>query len=254
MSRATVLLNDLLRTPEDFFDCVRRYTASVAATLVFGQRGATFKSFWAHVSSILIRIDGLYILMLCQGVFDVMSKVRTADVSNGKVERKKLTQLFLQWTEAMEAGANPPVDEYPILKLLPKQFCFWKRRAIRAGDAMDATWSKARSIVEERRAKGDVRDCVVDHLLDSYQANGFPMSQHAFNNLVGELVEGGADTTAAQLLTLILAFAKNPEVQKKARAQIDPLCGTARSPVWTDFKDLPYINAIVKEGMRWRPV
>jgi hypothetical protein len=50
-TRATVLLNDLLRTPDEFFDCVRRYTASVAAILVFGQRGATFKSFWAHVRS-----------------------------------------------------------------------------------------------------------------------------------------------------------------------------------------------------------
>ena len=60
----------------------------------------------------------------------------------------------------MEAGANPPVDEYPILKLLPKQFAFWKRRAIRAGDAMDATWARARQIIEERRARGDVRDCI----------------------------------------------------------------------------------------------
>ncbi|TVY53947.1 Cytochrome P450 monooxygenase patI [Lachnellula cervina] len=213
-AEATVLLNDLLRTPENFFDCIRRYTASVAATLVFGQRGATFESFWAH------------------GVFDVMSK----------------------WTEAMEAGANPPVDEYPILKLLPKQICFWKRRAIQAGDAMDATWTRARSIVDNRRSKGDKRDCIVDHLLHEYNEKGFPMSQHAFNNLVGELVEGGADTTAAQLLTLVLALAKNPEVQRKARKEIDPLCGTERSPVWTDFKSLPYINAIVKEGMRWRPV
>lgn len=154
----------------------------------------------------------------------------------------------------MEAGANPPVDEYPILKLLPKQICFWKRRAIQAGDAMDATWTRARSIVDNRRSKGDKRDCIVDHLLHEYNEKGFPMSQHAFNNLVGELVEGGADTTAAQLLTLVLALAKNPEVQRKARKEIDPLCGTERSPVWTDFKSLPYINAIVKEGMRWRPV
>jgi hypothetical protein len=43
-------MNDLLTKPEGFFNHVRRYTASVAATLVYGQRGSTFDSFWAHVS------------------------------------------------------------------------------------------------------------------------------------------------------------------------------------------------------------
>jgi hypothetical protein len=50
MSRATVLMNDLLVAPEGFFNHVRRYTASVAAAIVFGHRGPTFESFWAHVS------------------------------------------------------------------------------------------------------------------------------------------------------------------------------------------------------------
>ena len=80
------------------------------------------------------------------------------------------------------------------------------------------------------------------------------MSQHGFNNLLGEQVEGAADTVSAQLLTQILAWAKNSHVQKKAQTQIDRVCGTSRSPLWSDFKDLPYINAVVKEGMRWRPV
>lgn len=155
----------------------------------------------------------------------------------------------------MEPGANPPVDEYPILKLIPKQFAAWKKRALRAGETMDGVWSRARSIIDERRARGEKRDCIADRLLDEYTAKGFPMSQHAFNNLIGELVEGGADTTAAQLLTLVLALAKNPEVQKRAREEIDPVCGTTRSPNWSqDFHKLPWVNAVVKEGMRWRPV
>jgi hypothetical protein len=29
---------------------------------------------------------------------------------------------------------------------------------------------------------------------------------------------------------------------------------TNRSPTWTDFNSMPYINCIVKEGMRYRPV
>jgi cytochrome P450 len=154
----------------------------------------------------------------------------------------------------MEPGANPPVDEYPILKLIPRKFALWKKRAIAAGETMDSVWGEAVARVEKRRAAGDKRDCITDALLDQWGKENMPMSQHGFNNMVGELVEGAADTTAAQLLTLVMAFAKFPRVQTEARKQIDAVCGVARSPQWTDFKTIPYINAIVKEGMRWRPV
>jgi len=154
----------------------------------------------------------------------------------------------------MEPGANPPVDEYPILKLIPRRFASWKKRALLAGETMDSVWGEAVARVEKRRSHGDRRDCITDALLDQWGKDTMPMSQHGFNNLVGELVEGAADTTAAQLLTLVMAFAKNPRVQKRAQEEIDKVCGVERSPLWSDFKKLPYINAIVKEGMRWRPV
>lgn len=91
-------------------------------------------------------------------------------------------------------------------------------------------------------------------LLDEYEKSGCPMSEAEFSLLLGEIIEGGADTSASALATLILTFAKYPEIQRKAQAQIDQVCGTERSPQWTDFDQLTYINAIVKEGMRWRPV
>lgn len=161
-----------------------------------------------------------------------------------------------KWTAAMEPGANPPVDEFPFLGLVPSSLAFWKRRAIDAGKTMDATWSEARRRAEERRARGDKRNCIIDSLLDEYEKKGWPaaVTQHGFTNLMGETVEGGADTTAAQLLTLILAFALHPEVQNKARKEIDAACGVERSPRWSDFSKMPYMNCIVKEGMRWRPV
>jgi hypothetical protein len=59
---------------------------------------------------------------------------------------------------------------------------------------MDDTWSKARKIVEERRKLGDVRDSLIDNKMDDYTKTGYPMSQHAFDNLFGELLEAGADS------------------------------------------------------------
>jgi cytochrome P450 len=42
-----------------------------------------------------------------------------------------------------------------------------------------------------------------------------------------------------------------PEVQKKAQAEIDAVVGPHRLPDFEDRPSLLYINAIVKESMRW---
>ena len=51
-----------------------------------------------------------------------------------------------------------------------------------------------------------------------------------------------------------LAMALYPEVQKKAQAEIDTVLGPHRLPDFEDRPSLPYINAIVKESMRWHLV
>ena len=53
---------------------------------------------------------------------------------------------------------------------------------------------------------------------------------------------------------LFLAMAIYPEVQKKAQAEIDAVVGPHRLPDFEDRPSLPYINAIVKESMRWHLV
>jgi cytochrome P450 len=45
-----------------------------------------------------------------------------------------------------------------------------------------------------------------------------------------------------------------PEVQRKARAEIDMVIGPNRLPDHNDRESLPYINALVKETLRWQPV
>lgn len=44
-----------------------------------------------------------------------------------------------------------------------------------------------------------------------------------------------------------------PDVQKKAQAELDKVLG-GRLPDFNDRPSLPYVNAIVKESMRWQPV
>lgn len=45
-----------------------------------------------------------------------------------------------------------------------------------------------------------------------------------------------------------------PEVQRKAQEEIDNVVGTRRLPSFDDREKLPYVDAIVKEVLRWHPV
>ncbi|KAH8817493.1 cytochrome P450 [Xylogone sp. PMI_703] len=66
-------------------------------------------------------------------------------------------------------------------------------------------------------------------------------------------MEGGSETSSSIIIAAMQAFAKWPEVMKKAQEEIDSVMGEDRSPVWVDYNSLPYVAAIVKEAMRWRP-
>ena len=52
----------------------------------------------------------------------------------------------------------------------------------------------------------------------------------------------------------MLAMVTYPETQKRAQEELDSVVGRTRIPTFLDFQDLPYIRAMVKEALRWRPV
>ena len=45
-----------------------------------------------------------------------------------------------------------------------------------------------------------------------------------------------------------------PEAQRKAQEEIDRVVGTDRLPTFEDRENLPYVDALVKEALRWHPV
>ena len=93
---------------------------------------------------------------------------------------------------------------------------------------MDEIWCEARRQVDYRRSKGEKRPCIVDRILDHEIGNDINANDHQLNHFLGVIVEGGADTTSASLLTSILLLALNPEVQRKAQKEIDDVCGSGR--------------------------
>lgn len=45
-----------------------------------------------------------------------------------------------------------------------------------------------------------------------------------------------------------------PEVARKAQAEIDAVVGPDRLPGFIDRQNLPYLNAVVTEALRWHTV
>ena len=45
-----------------------------------------------------------------------------------------------------------------------------------------------------------------------------------------------------------------PDVMRKAQAEVDSVVGQDRLPDWDDKEKLPYINALINETLRWRPI
>ncbi len=52
----------------------------------------------------------------------------------------------------------------------------------------------------------------------------------------------------------MLAMTLYPDVMRRAQGEIDNVVGRDRKPTFEDEDHLPYITAIVKEVLRWRPV
>ncbi|KAJ5667194.1 m-hydroxybenzyl alcohol hydroxylase [Penicillium longicatenatum] len=92
----------------------------------------------------------------------------------------------------------------------------------------------------------------MDRVLDRMEKT--PLSESQLRFLGGVLMEGGSDTSSSLILTIIQAMTKLSAVQARAHAEIDRVVGSERSPAWSDFANMPYINCIIKEAHRWRPV
>lgn len=76
--------------------------------------------------------------------------------------------------------------------------------------------------------------------------------------LFADMIQGGTDTTYVTSSIIIAAVARHPEAVKRAQEELDAVCGSdplnLRLPEFSDRPNLPYILAMIKEAIRWRPL
>ncbi|KAG5990599.1 hypothetical protein E4U54_004071, partial [Claviceps lovelessii] len=154
------------------------------------------------------------------------------------------------------------VDIIPQLRLLPSWFpglSFhkverqWKKVT---RDMIDIPYM----FVEQQMSRGTFKPSYVSHYLENNA--GKPGSQRPLNqedemaikNSAAVLFGGGADTTVSSVSSAILALILYPDVLRRAQKEIDDVVGSDRLPDFHDRDHLPYINALIKEAYRWKPV
>ncbi|KJA22841.1 hypothetical protein HYPSUDRAFT_66808 [Hypholoma sublateritium FD-334 SS-4] len=83
--------------------------------------------------------------------------------------------------------------------------------------------------------------------------SGYKEDEDVVGGLAFTVYSGASDTTISATSTLFYLLATHPEVQIRAQKELDSVIGTDRLPGFDDRPYLPFIEAIYREVLRWRP-
>ncbi|KAJ7489317.1 cytochrome P450, partial [Mycena latifolia] len=157
-----------------------------------------------------------------------------------------------QLIHALAPGAYPSFDLFPVLKYLPAPMAPWWSVGRQVEAVRTGIHTQLYNDLQCRQAAGDEESnkCFIAKLFQS----GVPVGEEEFYSYTGlSLLDAGSDTTAAFLLSFVLVLATYPELQARARREMDAIVGGTRLPILADFPKLPFIEALIKECLRFRP-
>ncbi|KZL77165.1 cytochrome P450 [Colletotrichum tofieldiae] len=148
------------------------------------------------------------------------------------------------------------IDWFPDLDKLPRFLQFWRPHWEALGQWNFDLYSRWYGPVKEKVENGTappsfVRDVLL-HPDTKYKGNDNEAMYVAM-----QLIEAGSDTTREALNIMTMAALEHPDVFRRAREEVDKVCGVdeeARLPTLADMDDLRYICAMAKEILRWRPI
>ncbi|KAL1746724.1 cytochrome P450 [Schizophyllum fasciatum] len=145
------------------------------------------------------------------------------------------------------------VDSLPFLKAIPSWVpgAGFKREAAEWNPDAALFHKLPVDYVQECIAKGTAEPCIASERLDKCRT---PEDLEGLRAILGVAYEAGADTTVSALSTFILMMAMYPDVQRKGQEAVDAAFGSGHLPDFSGEVSVPYVDAILKEVLRYRPV
>ncbi|KAF1958474.1 cytochrome P450, partial [Byssothecium circinans] len=201
--------------------------------------------------NVLEKPEGLFEHIRKEAASVVLKIVYGYTTSRGK---DPLTDLANQCMAELNDSLKPErllFNVFPFLRHLPSFLPFqrtahnYRRNAHRA---IEQPYAFVLSQLASKRAKPSY----MSQAISSFGTDIESEANHKFSAL--SMYLGGSDTTVSSLMTFFLAMMCFPDVQKRAQEEIDNVIEKGSLPGCEDRERLPYIEAIVKETLRWHPV
>ncbi|KIJ57257.1 hypothetical protein M422DRAFT_149188 [Sphaerobolus stellatus SS14] len=157
------------------------------------------------------------------------------------------------------------VNVFPIMKYIPTWFpgAGWKRFAqYECRPLSHRMLNEPFNEALERIAIGKASVSFIQQALSDRAEGRDPNAEEDIKQVAATMYAGqtksGSDTTVAVLHALILQLTLHPEIQKRVHWELDSVLGSPdspefRLPIWDDRSRTPYLEALIKEILRWNP-
>ncbi|KAL8377634.1 hypothetical protein RB595_008363 [Gaeumannomyces hyphopodioides] len=150
------------------------------------------------------------------------------------------------------------VDLFPSLKHIPDWVpgASFKKKARAYRRTLTDMAHLPYRFVQHQLASGVDSGCTTSRLIQKSGAERgdgrvAPEDEKLIVWAAGSLFGAAVDTTSVSLSAFTLAMLKHPDAQRAAQAEIDRVVGPGRLPILADRAALPYVDAVVKETLRW---
>lgn len=170
-----------------------------------------------------------------------------------KFEEPILHEVINIQAKVTHLAANPQLpDLMPFLRHLPTFISPWQRyadklyasqvdlytRLLRHGrDAPGWNATKQATTTSQKHAPADA-----------------PVSDLDLAFTLATSIQGGMETSPRQMLWLFVAAVQNPSFMAQAHEVLDKIVGRDRLPSFSDRGKLAYVDAVMHELLRWRPI
>ncbi|CAG8566517.1 11020_t:CDS:2 [Funneliformis caledonium] len=135
-------------------------------------------------------------------------------------------------------------EYFPIVKYFPNNKTMQKAKAIR--DDIDTIFGE---LLEDVKSGKNQSPCTEREVYEQGELEDYQIA-----HLLASLVFAGTDTVASSITWLLAFLANNPSFQEPAHNELDTLIPKHdRLPTYSDFKNLPYTHALIREGQRVYP-
>ncbi|KAI0351930.1 cytochrome P450 [Trametes cingulata] len=171
----------------------------------------------------------------------------------------RMAETIVAVGSAMSTPGAFPVDTFPMLQYLPSWFpgagfkriaALWRAQTLSYRDQL----FQAGKVALDRGVVNSLLGRVMGAVDGTVKPDAYDEAEEMCRGAAATAYAGGADTTHTAIHLFFLIMATRTEAQERAQAELDAVVGPDRLPAFSDRSSLPFVNALIKEVLRWHVI